>query len=320
VRRRAFLAGLLALPITGCAAPEDPSAKLWHGGELTIGTGNTTGVFYQIGAAYADLITRYLTGYDAAAAPSGGSIDNLQRLALGDVDIALTLAAAADDGYAGTGVWAGRPQPFRALARTYDNFEHVIARQDAGITTVAGMKGHKVSLGSPNSGTDLIGRRLLRAAGLDPDKDLTALPMSLPETTAAILDGSIAAMIWSGGLPTPGIVDLFSKADGTVRFVKTQDLLPSVEQSYPNLLSKATIPKDAYGLPEDVPALTDANLIVVTADLPTQLGYDLTKLLFDHQDELAKVHPAAASIRREQAPLTEPVPLHPGAQRYYSAS
>jgi uncharacterized protein len=320
VRRRALLAGLLTLPVAGCAAPEDPAAELWHGGELTIGTGNTTGVFYQIGAGYADLITRYLTGYDAAAAPSGGSIDNLQRLAADDVQIALTLATAANDGYAGTGVWSGRPQPFRALARTYDNFEHVIARQDSGITSVAGMKGHKVSLGSPNSGSDLIGRRLLRAAGLDPDKDLAALPMSLPETTAAILAGSIAAMIWSGGLPTPGIADLFSKADGTVRFVKTQELLPSIEQTYPNLLSKATIPKEVYGLPDDVPALTDANLIAVTADLPTQLGYDLTSLLFDHLGELAKVHPAAASIRRAQAALTEPVPLHPGAQKYYDAS
>jgi TRAP transporter TAXI family solute receptor len=318
VGRRAFLVGALALPLAACAAPPDPSAKLWHAGELTIGTGNTTGVFYQIGAGYADLITKY-TGYDAAAAPSGGSIDNLQRLSEGDVDIALTLAAAANDGYAGTGNWSGRPQPFRALARTYNNYEHVIARVDSGITTVAGMKGRKVSLGSPNSGSNLIGRRMLRAAGLDPDKDVTALAMSLPETTAAILDGSIHAMIWSGGLPTPGIVDLFSQADGAVRFLKTQDLLPLIEQTYPNLLAKAAIPKDAYALPDDVPALSDANLIVVTTDMPNDLAYELTKLLFDHQSELAQVHPAAAAIRRIQAQLTEPVPLHPGAQRYYSS-
>ena len=319
MKRRALLLGSLVLPVAACAAPPDASARLWHAGELTIGTGNTTGVFYQIGAGFADLITRYLPGYDAAATPSGGSIDNLQRLAIGDVEIALTLAAAADDGFTGTGNWVGRPQPFRALARTYDNYEHVIARADSGITTVAGLKGRKVSLGSPNSGSNLIGRRLLHAAGLDPDKDVTGLPMSLPETTAAMLDGSIHAMIWSGGLPTPGIVDLFAQADGAVRFLRTQDLLPAVEQTYPNLLSKATIARSVYGVPDDVPALSDANLMVVTADMPNDLAYQLTKLLFDHQGELAQVHPAAAAIHRTQAQLTDPVPLHPGAQRYYSS-
>src|SRR5437773_1052396 len=164
MRRRAVLAGLLAAPLAACAAPEDPASKLWHSGELVIGTGNTTGVFYVLGAGYAGLINKHMSGYDATAAPTGGSIDNLQRLFSGDVDIALTLAAAADDSFAGTGTWTGRPQPVRALARTYPNYEHVIARTDTGIDSVAAMKGHRVSLGSPGSGTELIGKRLIAAA------------------------------------------------------------------------------------------------------------------------------------------------------------
>jgi TRAP transporter TAXI family solute receptor len=285
---------------------------------LTIGTGNTTGVFYVLGAGYANLINKYLPGYNATAAPTGGSIDNVRRLLIGDVDVALTLAAGADDAFAGTGVWAGRPQPVRALARTYNNYEHVIARVDSGITTVAQLKGQRISLGSPGSGAELIGRRLLVAAGLDPAKDVTGLSMSLPQATSAILDGSIAAMVWSGGLPTPGIVDLFAQAHDAVRFVKIQELLPKVDQAYPNLLAKAVIPKNVYGLPDDVPALTDANLLVVNATMPTDLAYQLTKLLFDHQQELVAVHPAAGGIRRESATATDPVPLHPGAQRYYA--
>jgi uncharacterized protein len=317
MRRRALLAGLAAVPLAGCAAPANPSSKLWHSGEITIGTGNTTGVFYVIGAGYANLINKFMNGYDATAAPTGGSIDNLQRLAAGDVDIALTLAGAADDAFAGTGTWAGRPQPLRALARTYNNYEHVIARNDSGIVTVADMRGHRVSLGSPGSGTELIGKRLIAAAGLDPNKDVIGLSMSLPQSTAAILDGSIAAMIWSGGLPTPGVADLYSAANSQVHFVKIQDLLPKVDQTYPNLLDKAVIPKGTYGLTEDVPALTDANLIVVNTDMPNDLAYQLTKLIFDHQQDLVAVHPAASGIRREFAAATDPVPLHPGAQRYY---
>jgi TRAP transporter TAXI family solute receptor len=320
MRRRALLGALAAVPLAGCAAPADPSSKLWHSGELTIGSGNTTGVFYVIGAGYANLISKYLNGYDAAAAPTGGSIDNLRRLADGDVDIALALAAAANDAFTGTGTWAGRPQPLRALARTYDNYEHVIARTDSGITTVAEMRGHRVSLGGPGSGAEVIGKRLIAAAGLDLAKDLIALSMSLPQATAAMLDGSIAAMVWSGGLPTPGIVDLFAQAHDQVRFAKIQDLLPKLDQVYPNLLDKAVIPKSTYGLAEDVPALTDANLIVVNSEMPTDLAFQLTKLLFDHQQELVAVHPAASGIRREKAVATDPIPLHPGAQRYYAGA
>src|SRR5947209_10293734 len=110
MKRRALLAGMLAAPLAACAAPEDPASKLWHSGELVIGTGNTTGVFYVLGAGYAGLINKHMPGYDASAAPTGGSIDNLQRLFAGDVDIALTLAAAADAAFAGPGNWAGRPQ------------------------------------------------------------------------------------------------------------------------------------------------------------------------------------------------------------------
>lgn len=320
MKRRALLAGAVAAPLAGCAMSQDPSASLWHGGELVIGTGNTTGVFYQLGAGYAYLINRYLTGYDAVAAPSGGSVDNLQRLASGDVDIALTLAGAADEAYGGKGAWGGRPQPFRALTRTYASYEHVIARVDSGITSIAGMKGHKVSLGSPNSSSDLLGRRLLTVAGLDPNKDVTALPMSLPQTTAAMLDRTIDAMVWSGGLPTPGIVDLFAKANGTVRFIRTQDLLPKIEQMYPHLLSKAVIPKQVYALAEDIPALSDFNLVVVTDSMPSDLAYQLTQVFFDHLGDLVKVTAAAAGISRELAPVTDPVPLHPGAQRYYNGS
>jgi TRAP transporter TAXI family solute receptor len=325
VRRRSLLAGLagfaaapLAGGLAGCGTGQDPSARLWHQGELIIGTGNTTGVFYVLGAGYANVINKHLDGYDAAPAATGGSIDNLKRLTAGDVDIALTLAGAADDAYAGKGNWAGQPQPIRALARAYNNYEHVIARIDSGITTVAGMKGHRISLGSPGSGTELIGRRLIEQAGLDPAKDVTALSMSLPQTVAAMIDGSIDAMIWSGGLPTPGIVDLFGKAGGKVRFLPIQDLLNKIDQAYPNLLSRAVIPKAAYGLPDDVPAMSDANLIVVAAAMPADLAYQLTRLLFDYQNELVAVHPAASGITREAAPSTDPVPLHDGARRYYS--
>src|SRR5438552_1568504 len=213
MKRRALLAASAAGFLAACAAPEDPSSKLWHSGELVIGTGNTTGVFYVLGAGYAGLINKHLSGYDATAAPTGGSIDNLHRLFSGDIE----------------------------------------------------------------------------------------------------------AMIWSGGIPTPGIVDLFAQAHGQVKFLPIQELLAKVDQKYPNLLDKAVIPKAVYNLPEDVAALTDANLIVVNDNMPADVAYQLTKVLFDYQQDLVSIHPAANGIKRELASDTDPVPQHSGSQHYYSS-
>jgi TRAP transporter TAXI family solute receptor len=318
--RRRVLLGLPVLALAGCAAPADPAAGLWHQGELAIGTGNPTGVFYEIGAGYADLINRHLTGYEATAAPTNGSVDNLKRLASGDVDIALAFADNAADALHGTGPFIGDPRQVRALARLYDNYAHVIVRTEARIESVAGMRGKRISTSTHNSGTEVMARRILTAAGLDPDADVAAQSLTLGDTTAAMLAGTIDGMFWSGGLPTTGITDLFRQADGKVRFLAVDSLVPQLTKLYgAGLYTPAALPKVTYGLPADVPTIAEPNLLVVNPSMPVDLAYQLTGLLFRYQVELAAVHPAADAIKRTTALQTDPVPLHPGAAQYYSA-
>jgi TRAP transporter TAXI family solute receptor len=327
MRRRALLGGLLAAPLagtaatlSGCAAPADPTANLWHRGELAIGTGNTTGVFYEIGAGYADVINRHLPRYEAVAAATGGSVDNLNRLGSGDIDIALAQVNNAADAVHGTGPWLGKPVALRALARLYNNYGHVIVRADANIRQISDLAGRRVSSGAHPSGTEVMAIRMLTAAGLDPDKGVVRLPMSLPETTDAMVAGSIDAMIWSGGLPTTGITDLFNKAGNKVRFLAVDGLLPQLDKLYgTGIYTKVNIAKGTYNLPGDVPTVAEPNLLVAATNLPADLVYQLTSLLFTYRSELAAVHPEANNIKRDTATMTDPVPLHDGARRYYGA-
>lgn len=306
--------------LAGCATAPNPRANLWHDGRLFIATGNTTGVFYQLGGGYADIITRNLPGYEVRAEPTGASGDNIARVASGDMDIALTLADTAADAVAGRAAFNGAPQAIRALARIYRSYVHVIVRTDARIRSVAEMRGKPVSTGSPNSGTEVIARRMLEAAGLNPDADVARKALSLPETVRAMRTGEIAAFFFSAGLPTPGITDLLTGSGSQFTFLPVDNLLPALTARYGAVYTPAMLPKTAYAAALDIPTIAVPNLVVVSAGMPDQLAYDLTRLLFEHQPELARVHPEGGNFDRAGALLTDPVPLHPGARHYYETA
>ncbi|SRR6266508_547930 len=318
VTRRQLLTGLAgAVTLAGCGARPAGGPQRWHGGRLYLATGNTTGVFYQIGGGYADIITRHLPGYEATAEPTNAAVENIRRLARGDADIALTFADAAADAVTGHGQFAATPLPIQALARIYDSYVHVIARTGTAIRDIDGMRGHRISTGSPGSGTENVALRLLAASGLDPDRDITRLSMSLPATVKGMKNGTIDAMFWTAGLPTLGISDLMGSARDKVVFLPVAHLLTGLRQEYGDAYTPAVIVRTVYGQRADVPTIGVASMVIVGADLPAALGFDLTRLLFEHQDDLAKAHPEGGNFTREAAPQTEPVPLHPGARRYY---
>jgi TRAP transporter TAXI family solute receptor len=305
-----------ALALAGCGGDRGGSAD-GSGGRLSIATGNTTGVYYQLGGGLARLIGAHVPGYTATAEATGASVENIKRVVAGDSDIAFTLADSAADAVEGTGAFDS-PQPIRALSRIYTNYTQVAVRADAGITDVASMRGKAVSTGSPGSGTEVIALRLLRAAGLDPEKDVRRQQLSLPETVQAMKDGSVQAMFWSGGLPTAGVTDLTTSLKGKVRFVDLSRELTSLQGEYGQVYQAATLPAETYGQPAPVPTIAVPNLLVVKDTMDAELAGKLTALLFDHQDDLAAVHPEAKNIKRETATQTAPVELHPGSQRYLS--
>ncbi|SBT49413.1 TAXI family TRAP transporter solute-binding subunit [Micromonospora narathiwatensis] len=307
---------LLAVLVAGCGKA-DTGPQPWHGGRIFLATGNTTGVYYQLGGGYADVISRHLPGYEARAEPTGASVENVNRLGSGDMEIAFSLADTAADAVTGRGAFDGQPQPVRALARVYRNYTHLIVRADARIDTFADLRGKRISTGSPKSGTDIIAGRLLTAAGIDPDRDIQRVNLSLPETVQQMRAGSLDAMFFSGGLPTPGVKDLLASAPGAFRLLPLADLIEPLTARYGSVYTTANLPKEVYGTPTATPTITVSNVILVREDMPDQLAYDLTRVLFTYQGELIPVHPEAANFTRESASGTDPIPLHPGAARYY---
>lgn len=308
---RRWLAALAAVAVV-VVVPGGERSGGGGGTWLSLCTGNTTGVYYILGGGLAQRISRHLPGYRATAEPTGASVENLQRVVHGDCEIAFTLADSAADAVA-----AG--EPIAALARLYPNYTQVLARRSAGAGTIAALRGKRVSTGSPNSGTEVIALRLLKAAGLDAGRDVHRQALSLPESVQAMKDGTIDALFWSGGLGTPGITELLTSLKGKVGFVALDDLLPGLREAHGPIYDGAEIPADrANGQPDPTPTIAVPNLLVVHAGMSEDLAYALTRLLFERRKDLGdNVHPAARRIPPERDQRTEPVPLHPGAERYF---
>lgn len=317
-RRLVTLAAACTLALTACGGgAQTGGAESGKGGRLSIATGNTTGVYYVLGGGYADVINKHLKGYQATAESTGASVENIQRIVRGDSDIAFTLADSAADAINGQASFS-KPQPIRALMRIYTNYNHLITLKSAGVETVADLKGKRVATGSPNSGTEVIALRLLEAAGLDPEKDVKAQALDLEQGVQAMKDGTIDAVFWSGGLPTPAVTDVTTSLGDKVTLTPLDDLLPKMQQQYGDIYQDAVIPADTYGLAADVPTIAVPNLLIVNEDMDPKLARKLTALVFAHKSDLVKVHPEAANITRPLAPKTLPVPMHPGAKQYFS--
>ena len=298
----------------GAAAPEPTSCEVTADARLSIATGNTTGVYYTLGGAYAEAISQATGGMlKATAAETSASLQNIQQLVAGTHQIAFSLADTAADAVNGTASFSEK-QPIAALTRLYPNYTQVIARTDTGINSIADMRGKRVSTGAPNSGTEVIANRMLEAAGLDPSKDIQAQRTELGKTVEGMKDGSIDAMFWSGGLPTGGITDLFVSRRDQVKFLDVTDTLAKLQEINP-IYERGVIPASTYKTPADVPTVVVPNVLLVKDDMDGNTACVLTRVLFDHKADLVKANKAADGISLDIARQTSPVPLHPGAKK-----
>jgi hypothetical protein len=280
-------------------------------GRVNIATGNSTGVYFVVGGGLAKVINSE-TDLQATSAETGASVQNIQQLVAGDYDIAFSLADTATDSVNGDGDFDG-PQDVSTLGRIYSNYTQVVVRSDADIDSVEDFKGKTISTGSPQSGTEVIANRMIELAGLQPG-DVKAQRLDLTKTIDGMKDGSIDGLVWSGGLPTPALTDLFTSMKGELEFVDVTPLLGDLQEINP-VYEEATIPAETYGLDEDVPTFAVPNLLMVRNDMPENLACALTTLMIEEKDQLVQVHPAAEEIDAENAAKTDPVPLHPGSER-----
>lgn len=298
----------------GCSAcGERPRAHY-----LSIATGGTGGVYYPYGGGIAKVLSDSLPGIRATAEVTAASVDNLKLIRDGKADLAFTLADTAADAANGRGAFEGAPAPVAALAVLYTNYTHLVALTGSGISSVESLRGKTVSTGSPGSGTEVIAFRILRAAGLDPDVDVRRQGLGASESAGALKDGKVDAFFWSGGLPTAAVQDLAHSSGISLTFVPTGPLVATLQGQHGPLYSALEIPAGSYpGVTAAVPVVGVANLLVASQSMPEQLAYDITRVIFEKQAELAGIHPEARNLRLDTATEGSPIDLHPGAARYY---
>jgi uncharacterized protein len=287
---------------------------------ISIGTGGTGGVYYPLGGGMAAVLSKYVDGMQATAEVTGGSVANLQLVGTGKPYLAMTMADAGQDALQGKDKFSGKPVPIRTLMVMYPNRMHVVTIEGTGIKTMKDLKGKRVSTGSGGSATEVMAFRVIEAAGLDKDRDMKRERLGVAESVNALKDRKIDAFFWVGGLPTAAVTDLANTPNTQIKLIDHADLVPAMNKKYGNLYVKDTISKSVYkGMEKDNQQATVMNLLVAHQKMDDKTAYNIVKAIFEHKDELVRVHKEAENFKLEnQKASATPIPYHPGAMKYYA--
>jgi TRAP transporter TAXI family solute receptor len=288
---------------------------------LSIATGGTGGVYYPLGGGMAAVLSKYVSGMQATAEVTGGSVANLQLIGTGKPYLAMTMVDAGLDAYKGQQKFQGKAVPVRTLMVMYPNRMHVVSITASGIKSIADLKGKRVSTGSGGSATEVMAFRVIEAAGLDKDKDMTRERLGVAESTNALKDRKIDAYFWVGGLPTAAVTDLANSPGVTIQMIDHADLVPAMNKKWGNLYVKDVISKDVYkGMATDNHQATVMNLLVAHESMDEKTAYNIVKAIFEHREDLIRVHKEAANftLDKQKTAATGGIPWHPGATKYFA--
>ena len=282
---------------------------------INVLTGGTSGVYYPLGVAigkiYGDKIPNVKTQVQATKA----SVENLILLQQGRGELAFALGDSLKSAWNGEeeAGFKTKLDKLRTLGAIYPNYIQIVATADSGIKTLADLKGKSLSVGAPKSGTELNSRAILAAAGMS-YKDLGKVEyLPFAESVDLMKNRQLSATLQSAGLGVASLKDLSTSSPITVVAVP-KEVVDKIGAPF----VAATIPANTYtGQDKDVPTAAVVNYLVTSSAVSDDIAYQMTKLIFESLPELANAHAAGKEIKLEAAAQGSPVPLHPGAIRYY---
>lgn len=285
---------------------------------ISIATGGTSGTYYPLGGAMAKVFNDNIEGVTANAQSTGASVENIELVSKGETEIAFVQNDIAYYAYTATEIFDDREkiENIRGMAMIYPEVIQVIATKNSNIETIEDLKGKKVAIGAPGSGSEANARQILAAYGMDYDDLGKADFLSFNEAADQLKDKQIDAAFITAGVPTSAVTEVSQTADIVVVPIEEERIAELVEE-YP-YYTDATIPKDTYKDQEaDINTVAVMAMLVVPEDLKEDLVYELTKYLFEEKQEIADTHSRGNDINLESALKGMPIDLHPGAQRYY---
>ena len=308
--RHRSLAGLAAA-LAIAAAPVGARAQEF----VNVLTGGTSGVYYPLGVALSKVYGEKVQNIRPTVQATKASVENLQLLQQGKGEVAFTLGDSLAAAWKGDEE-AGFKTPLkklRGITAIYPNYIQIVASKDSGIKTLADLKGKRLSVGAPKSGTELNARAILAAAGMT-YKDLGKIEyLPFAESVELMKNRQLDATLQSAGLGVASLRDLATSVEITVVEVPAS----VVEKAGPPFV-KASIPANTYsGQSAAVPAAAVVNYLATREGMKEETVYEMTKAIYENLGDLTAAHAAARSIKLENALEGMPLPLHPGAARYF---
>jgi len=283
---------------------------------INILTGGTSGVYYPIGVGLSQIYSDGIPGAKTSVQATKASVENLNLLQAGRGELALALGDSVADAKNGVEE-AGFKAPLtklRAIAGAYPNYIQIVASQESGIKTLADLKGKTLSVGAPKSGTELNARAILKAAGLTYEDMSKVQYLPFAESVELIKNRQLDATLQSSGLGMAAIRDLASVMPLNYVAIPAEVVANIGNPAY----QSAMIPANTYdGQTQAVPTVAITNILVTRADVPEEMAYEMTRLMFENLTRLGNAHSAAKDIKLSNAAKSLPIPLHPGAERYY---
>lgn len=283
---------------------------------INILTGGTSGVYYPMGVALSQIYSKAMPDAKVSVQATKASAENLNLLQAGRGEMALTLGDSLSDAWKGD-VEAGFKAPLnklRTVAAVYPNYIQIVAAADSGIKTLADLKGKRLAVGAPKSGTELNSRAILKAAGMT-YKDLGKVEyLPFGESIELMKNRQLDASLISAGLGVAAIRDLAASVKMVIVTIPA-DLVPKIGDA---AYQPGVIPAKTYeGQSAEVATVKVQNFLVSHEGVPADTVYKMTKSMFENLDTLYAAHAAAKAITKENGPKGSPIPLHPGAEKYY---
>ena len=315
----AFLTACMVMGtlFAGCGGDKKEAAKPAASTKfINIATGGTSGTYFPLGGAVADILNKNVKGVNASAQSTGASVANINLLQQGKVDIAFVQNDIAY--YAANGVEMFKDKKvasLKGLATLYPETVQIITLDSTGIKSLADVKGKRIAVGAAGSGTEANARQILEAYGITYD-DIKVQYLSFGEASDALKDGNIDVAFVTAGHPTAAIQDIATQQD-LVLLPVAADKADALIAKYP-FYAKVTIPAKSYrNQAADVSAVAVMAMLVVTDKMDAQLTYDISKAIFTNTDRLKAAHAVASNVSKANGQVGMSISVAAGADKYF---
>lgn len=308
--KRTLLFALMGIMLVALAGPAQAADT-----QLILATGGTAGTYYPFGGAMARIWNSKISGMNVTAQTTGASAENVRLINKKEVELALVQSDTLDFAYNAKEAFKEKLTGMQALAVLYPEIIQIVVAAESPVKAFSDLKGLKVGVGAPGSGTEANFRQLLDVYGMKKE-DVKANYLSFSESAEQFKDKHIDGFIVTAGLPNAAILDISTQ--NNIRLLNVApDMVEKLAATYP-FLSEATVPANTYkGLNEDVKTVSVNAVLIVSSDMKEDVVYQLTKALFENQKELAAAHAKGAELSLKKAVKGVSIPYHPGAVKYY---